>query len=81
MLNPHRRRDKHVNLGGFDFLHGPDVQINQFSQLLLCNALGDPFATDTRAEFLQLRLNFGVAWHALLGRSSILTRTAQWGVI
>jgi hypothetical protein len=28
-----------------------------------------------------LRVNFGVAWHALLGRNSSLTRTAQWGVI
>ena len=41
----------------------------------------DSFATDTRAEFFQLRLDFGVSWHAPLGRSSTLTRTAQWGVI
>jgi hypothetical protein len=68
-------------LSGFDFLHRPDVQINQFGKFLLCNALGGPFATDTRAEFLQLSVNFGVAWHALLGRNSSLTRTAQWGVI
>lgn len=81
MLNPHRRCHQNVDLSGFDFLHGPDIQINQFGQLLLCNTLGDSFATDTRAEFLQLRVNFGVAWHALLGRSSSLTRTAQWGVI
>ena len=61
VLNPHGCCHQNVNLSGFDFLHRPDVQINQFGKFLLRNALGDPFATDTRAEFLQLSVNFGVA--------------------
>ena len=64
-----------------DFLDGTDVQTHSFRELFLRQPPSGPLPADAGAEMLELRRLQPVQWHALLRRKSLLTRTAQWGVI
>jgi hypothetical protein len=80
-LKPDHGSHQDVDAARFDFLDRADVQFHQFGEAFLSHQLPGPLAADVRAELFQLPLNGQVSWHALLGRESFLTVTAQWGVI
>jgi hypothetical protein len=81
LLDSYRRRHEHVNASGLDLLDGADVQVNQFGQAFLGDFLFHPLTADVCSDTFQSFLDHGIVWHALLGRFSLLTKTAQWGVI
>ncbi len=74
-------RHEHIDVARLDFLDGADVEVNEFGQPLLGNPFFRPLAAHVGTDFLQVSFNGPIVWHALLGRSLALTRTAQWGVI
>jgi hypothetical protein len=70
-----------VDPARFDLLDRADVQVNQFGETFLRHGLSGSLAADVRAQLFQLPFDDQVMWHALLGRESFLTVTAQRGVI
>ena len=65
----------------FDFLDRADVEVHKFGETFLRHGLSGSLSANVRSQLLQLPLDSQVTWHALLGRKSFLTVTAQWGVI
>jgi hypothetical protein len=80
-LEPYHGGHEDIDAARFDLLDRADVQFHQFGEAFLSHQLPGPLAANVRAQLLQLLLNGQVSWHALLGRKSLLTVTAHWGVI
>jgi hypothetical protein len=80
-LEPDHGCYQDIDPARLDLLHGTDIEVHQFGEAFLRHGLSGSLAADVRAQLLQLPLNGQVSWHALLGRESFLTVTAQWGVI
>jgi hypothetical protein len=81
LLKPDHGGYQDIDPARFDLLDRADVEVHQFGEAFLGHGLSGSLAADVRAQLLQLPLNGQVTWHALLGRESFLTVTAQWGVI
>jgi len=54
MMQPLDGRQQDVDMTGLDLLNGADVQVHQFSQLLLGDFTGHPLPADIAAESLDL---------------------------
>jgi hypothetical protein len=67
-LDAENRCQKDVDLAGLDFLHGADVQIDEFSQSLLCHRLGIAFPANICPKFSQLSFFFATDGHGALSR-------------
>jgi hypothetical protein len=80
-LKPDHGGHQDIDPARFDFLDSADVEVHEFRKTFLRHGPLNPFATDVRAQLLQLLFDAQVSRHALLGRKSFLTVTAQWGVI
>lgn len=81
LLEPDHGGYQDIDPARFDLLDRADVEVHQFGEVFLRHGLSGSFAADVRAQLLQLPFDNRVSWHALLGRESFLTVTAQWGVI
>jgi len=81
LLEPHHGGYQDIDPARFDLLDRADVEVHEFGEAFLRHWLLDSLAADVRAQLFQLPFDDQVTWHALLGRKSFLTVTAQWGVI
>lgn len=80
-LKPDHGGHQDIDPACFDFLDSADVEVHEFGETFLRHGLLNSLAADVRAQLLQLPFDGQVSLHALLGRKSFLTVTAQWGVI
>jgi hypothetical protein len=79
MLKPQDGGEEDVDVARLDLLHGADVEVHQFGETFLRQTLSRPRSADVGPESYRRRI-FSAFRHAPLGRSVVLTNTAQRGV-
>jgi hypothetical protein len=79
MLKPQDGGEENVDVARLDLLHGADVEVHQFGETFLRQTLGRPRSADVGPESHRRGI-FSAFRHAPLGRSVVLTNTAQRGV-